>query len=101
MVLNTAVAESLRKYADILENADNFETSLHELIRSVIKKHKRIIFTTKRPRLSVRLTRSIGLVLNAESSALLMCMNVLKSSIWMRPFLCVEPTRIVQLFSKT
>ena len=44
VVLNTAVAESLRKYADILENADNFETSLHELIRSVIKKHKRIIF---------------------------------------------------------
>ena len=44
VVINTAVAESLRKYADILENADNFETSLHELIRSVIKKHKRIIF---------------------------------------------------------
>ena len=44
VVLNTAVAESLRKYADILENADNFETSLHELIRCVIKKHKRIIF---------------------------------------------------------
>lgn len=44
VVLNTAVAESLRKYADILERADNFEQSLHGLIRSVIKKHKRIIF---------------------------------------------------------
>ena len=44
VVLNTAVAESLRKYADFLETADNFESSLHELIKSVIKKHKRIIF---------------------------------------------------------
>lgn len=44
VVLNTAVAESLRQYADILESADDFEASLHELIRSVIKKHRRIIF---------------------------------------------------------
>ena len=44
VVLNTAVAESLRQYADILEKADNFEEALHELIKSVIKKHKRILF---------------------------------------------------------
>ena len=44
VVLNTAVAESLRQYADELENADNFEAALHDLIRDVIRKHKRIVF---------------------------------------------------------
>ena len=44
VVLNTAVAESLRQYADELENADNFEAALHGLIRRVIHEHKRIIF---------------------------------------------------------
>ena len=44
IMLNSAVAESLKTYADRLENADNFETSLHEMIRKTIKDHKRIIF---------------------------------------------------------
>ena len=44
MVLNTAVAESLRKYADALETAKDFPVALHELIKSVIHAHKRIIF---------------------------------------------------------
>ena len=44
VVLNTAVAESLRQYADELENATDFESALHDLIRKVIRKHKRIIF---------------------------------------------------------
>ena len=44
VVLNTAVAESLRQYADALEQADNFEAALHDLIRDVIRKHKRIVF---------------------------------------------------------
>ena len=44
VVLNTVVAESLRQYADVLENADDFETALHDLIRKVIREHKRIIF---------------------------------------------------------
>ncbi len=44
VVLNTAVAESLRQYADRLENAENFEDEIHLLIKDVIKKHKRIIF---------------------------------------------------------
>ena len=42
--LNTAVAEILKQFADKLENAENFETSLHELIKEVIQQHKRIIF---------------------------------------------------------
>ena len=45
VVLNTAVAESLRQYADVLETAEDFETSLHELIRGVISRHKRVIFS--------------------------------------------------------
>lgn len=45
VVLNTAVAESLRQYADALEGSENFENDLHELIRSVIRDHKRIIFS--------------------------------------------------------
>ena len=44
VVLNTAVAESLRQYADALEGSDDFEAELHELIRSVVHRHKRIIF---------------------------------------------------------
>ena len=44
IMLNTAVAESLRQYADALEGAEDFNTALHDLIRRVIREHKRIIF---------------------------------------------------------
>ena len=44
IMLNAAVAESLRQYADALEGAEDFDSALHQLIQSVIKKHKRIIF---------------------------------------------------------
>jgi glutamine synthetase len=44
IMLNAAVAESLRQYADELEKADDFETALHELIKRVIKQHERILF---------------------------------------------------------
>jgi len=44
MMLNSAVAESLKIYADRLENAEDFETSLHEMIKKTIKDHKRILF---------------------------------------------------------
>ena len=43
-VINTAVAEVLRQFADELENAPDFEKCLHDLIQRVIKTHKRIIF---------------------------------------------------------
>ena len=45
VVLNTVVAESLRQYADELEQAQDFESALHALIRRVIREHKRIIFS--------------------------------------------------------
>ena len=44
VVLNTAVAESLKAFADELENAEDFSTALHELIRRTVKDHKKIIF---------------------------------------------------------
>ena len=44
VVLNTSVAESLKQFADELEKADDFESSLHDLIRRTIHEHKRIIF---------------------------------------------------------
>ena len=44
IMLNSAVAESLKQYADVLEKAENFEDTLHQLIRDTIKEHKRILF---------------------------------------------------------
>ena len=44
IMLNAAVAESLKVYADRLEGAEDFETSLHAMIKKTIKDHKRIIF---------------------------------------------------------
>ena len=43
-MLNAAVAESLKIYADRLEGAEDFETALHDMIKKTIKDHKRIIF---------------------------------------------------------
>ena len=44
IMLNAAVAESLKVYADRLENVENFEAALHDMIQKTIKDHKRIIF---------------------------------------------------------
>ena len=44
IMLNAAVAQSLKLYADELERAEDFNTALHELIKRTIKAHKRIIF---------------------------------------------------------
>ena len=69
IMLNSAVAESLKIYADRLEKEEDFETALHEMIRKTIKDHKHIIFngngyddawieeaTTKRGLLNYRTT---------------------------------------------
>ena len=40
MMLNTAVAESLRQFADVLENATDFNETLHDLIQDTIKNIK-------------------------------------------------------------
>lgn len=44
IMLNSAVAESLKIYADRLEGAEDFETALHEMIQKTIKDHKHILF---------------------------------------------------------
>ncbi len=44
IMLNAAVAESLKIYADRLEGAEDFETALHEMIKKTITDHKKIIF---------------------------------------------------------
>lgn len=45
VVLNTTVAESLKQYADELENASDFDNALHDLIKRTIKEHKKILFS--------------------------------------------------------
>lgn len=42
--LNTIVAEELRKFADELEQAEDFSAAVHELVRRTYVEHKRIIF---------------------------------------------------------
>lgn len=69
IMLNSAVAESLKIYADRLEDVEDFETALQDMIRKTIKDHKHILFngngydeswiteaTTKRGLLNYRTT---------------------------------------------
>ena len=44
IILNTAVADVLRRYADEMEGTADFESALHELIKRSIREHRRIIF---------------------------------------------------------
>jgi len=44
IMLNAGVAETLKIYADTLEKAQDFEAELHDMIKTTIKEHKRIIF---------------------------------------------------------
>ena len=44
IMLNAAMAETLKEFADRLEGAADFTSAFHDLIRETIKAHKRIIF---------------------------------------------------------
>ena len=44
IMLNAAVAEVLKEFADQLEGVEDFTTALHDLIRNTIREHNRIIF---------------------------------------------------------
>ncbi len=44
IILNTAVAEELKQFADVLEGSKDFHKDLDALIKKVIKEHRRIIF---------------------------------------------------------
>ncbi|MBO5415284.1 MAG: glutamine synthetase III [Clostridia bacterium] len=44
IVLNTAVAESFRQFADILEAAEDFDAAVAKLIKDTFAEHRRIVF---------------------------------------------------------
>lgn len=44
IALNTIMAEELRKFADILESAEDFDKALHDLVCKAFTEHQRIIF---------------------------------------------------------
>ena len=44
IVLNTIMAEELKKFADELEQAENFDCALHDLVCKVFSEHQRILF---------------------------------------------------------
>lgn len=44
IMLNTMVAEALDEFATILENATDFEKEVHDLIKTTILEHERILF---------------------------------------------------------
>jgi len=45
IVINTAVAEILKRFADRLENANDFNGAVRALLKESIQKHKRILFS--------------------------------------------------------
>ena len=44
-ILNTIMAEELGKFADVLEQAENFDEALHELVADAFRDHQRIILS--------------------------------------------------------
>ena len=94
IMLNAAVAESLKLYADELEKAEDFNTALHELIKNTIKAHKRIIFngngyddawiteaTQKRGLLNLRTTPdAIPMLIQKDNMDMLMAHKVYTES---------------------
>ncbi len=44
IALNTIMAEELSKFANILENAEDFDTALHQLVTDTFRQHQRILF---------------------------------------------------------
>ena len=44
VVLNTIVAESFKEASDYLENAEDFDLAVHDLIRDLMTRHRRIVF---------------------------------------------------------
>ena len=44
IALNTAVAQSLREFADELEAADDFRAALAALVKKTVGRHKRVVF---------------------------------------------------------
>lgn len=45
VVLNTIVAEAFREAADELEQAEDFDTAVHDMIKRLFMEHRRIVFS--------------------------------------------------------
>ena len=44
-MLNTIVAEAFKEAADQLEQAEDFDTAVHDMIKTLLSEHRRIIFS--------------------------------------------------------
>ncbi|MBO7573805.1 MAG: glutamine synthetase III [Bacilli bacterium] len=44
-ILNTAVAESLRTFAELLEKSDDIDKTIHSIVKYTIKEHQKILFS--------------------------------------------------------
>ena len=44
IALNTIMAEELSRFADVLEQAEDFDKALHDLVRTTFIRHQRILF---------------------------------------------------------
>ena len=105
IMLNAAMAETLKEFADRLEGVSDFESALHDLIKETIKAHKRIIFngngyddawikeaTEKRGLLNLRTTPdALATVLEKKNVEMLTSLNIFsEAEIRSRYEICLE-----------
>ena len=105
IMLNAAMAETLKEFSDRLEGVSDFESALHDLIRETIKAHKRIIFngngyddawikeaTEKRGLLNLRTTPdALSTVLEKKNVEMLTSLKIFsEAEIHSRYEICLE-----------
>ena len=105
IMLNAAMAETLKEFADRLEGVSDFESALHDLIKETIKAHKRIIFngngyddawikeaTEKRGLLNLRTTPdALATVLEKKNAEMLTSLKIFsEAEIRSRYEICLE-----------
>ena len=105
IMLNAAMAETLKEFADQLEGVSDFESALHDLIKETIKAHKRIIFngngyddawikeaTEKRGLLNLRTTPdALSTVLEKKNVEMLTSLKIFsEAEIHSRYEICLE-----------
>ena len=105
IMLNAAMAETLKEFANRLEGVSDFESALHDLIKETIKAHKRIIFngngyddawikeaTEKRGLLNLRTTPdALSTVLEKKNVEMLTSLKIFsEAEIHSRYEICLE-----------
>ena len=105
IMLNAAMAKTLKEFADRLEGVPDFESALHDLIKEAIKAHKRIIFngngyddawikeaTEKRGLLNLRTTPdALSTVLEKKNVEMLTSLKIFsEAEIHSRYEICLE-----------